>query len=122
MVSTLVRLRVMEKDPPTLLCTFCRDHFNELSPWARGNFDIQQTRSIASLKTSLAQGCQLCCLTLLPTNAEFLGDDHLTFELAYSDRFPGVLELRFRPSSANGALNLRNYRSIDLIKLDSMSQ
>ena len=112
----------MGKDLLNVLCIFCRDHFNERSPWARGSFEIQRTRSIRSLENSLAHGCQLCCLTLLATNAEFLGDDHLTFELAHSGRFPGVLEFRFRPSSANGTFKDRNYKSIDLIKLDSMSR
>lgn len=109
----------METDPFNVLCASCRDNFNERSPWATGGLDTKRTRSIASLKTSVAQGCRLCRLTLLPTNLKFLGDDHVTFELGYSDRFPHVLELRFRPSSAEGTCN-GIHRWIDLIRLASV--
>ncbi|ERF76247.1 hypothetical protein EPUS_04324 [Endocarpon pusillum Z07020] len=110
----------MESDSFDAFCDFCRENFNECSPWAGGVYKATRIRSIASLMTSRAQGCSLCRLILVPTNIGFLGHDHVAFELGHSDRFPDVLELRFRPSSVEGTSS-GIYKWIDLIRINSVT-
>lgn len=108
----------METGLFNLLCAFCRDHFNEHSPWAGGVFDTKRVRNTKSLASSAAQGCHFCRL-IDHMRSEFLDDEDVTFELRHSPHATRLLEFRFRPIAEDGIPRKERFRCIDLIRLKS---